>query len=89
MQAETGLGVGVVGSFGAMVQIDAGVLLAGGDDLDAAGAEQGAQAHAHGQGIGLFRLAAGEAATVIVAAVGCVEDDDETGRRGGRGLGGG
>ena len=54
VQAEAGLGVGVVGDLGAPVRVDRGVGFAGGDDLNAARREQGTQPDAEGQGEGFF-----------------------------------
>jgi hypothetical protein len=54
VQAEAGLGVGVVGDLGAAVGVDGGVGFAGGDDLDTARGEQRAKADAEGQREGLF-----------------------------------
>ena len=56
VEAEAGLGVGVVGDFGAAVGVDGGVGFAGGDDRDAARGEQGAEADAEGEGEGFFGL---------------------------------
>ena len=50
VQAEAGLGVGVVGDFGAAVGVDGRVGFAGGDDRDAARGQQGTQPDAEGQG---------------------------------------
>ena len=55
VQAEAGLGVGVVGDLGAAVVVDGGVGFAGGDDGDAAGGEQRTEADAEGEGEGFFR----------------------------------
>ena len=83
-------GFGVVGNFGAPVEVDGGVGFARGDDLDAAGGEQGAQADVEGEVDGFFELAAVEVGAGIVAAVGCIEDYDEAGvGRGGAGRRGG
>ena len=62
-----------------LVEVDGGVGFAGGDDLDAAGGQQGAEADIEGEVDGFFELAAVEVGAGIVAAVGGIEDDDETG----------
>ena len=91
VQAEAGLGVGVIGELGAAVVADVGVGFAGGEDVDAAGGKQGAEADAEGEGDVLFRLGGAgcvfERAAGVVAAMGRVEDDDEAVGGGGRGLG--
>jgi hypothetical protein len=76
MQAEAGGGPGVVGDGGAAVGIEGGVGFAGGDDSDAAGGKQGAEANAERQGGCFLLLSAGEAAARIVAAMRGIEDDD-------------
>ncbi len=52
----------------------------------AAGRKQRAQADAEGEARGFFHLTAGETAAGVVAAVGCVEHDDEAGCGRGRCL---
>jgi len=89
VEAEAGLGVGVVGDLRAAVWVDGGVGLAGGEDLDAARAEQGTEADAEGEGECFFRLIE-EMAAWVVTAVGGVEEDEEAGLgRGGGWLGNG
>jgi len=91
MEAQAGLGAGVIGDFSAPVGIDCGVLLAGGHDLDAPRPEQRAQPDAEGEIEVLLEFSVGEAAAGIVAAVRCVENHEESGRLGGgnaRRLGG-
>jgi hypothetical protein len=84
VEAEAGLGVGVVGDLGAAVGVEGGVGLAGGDDLDAARAEKGTETDAEGEGEGLFGLTE-EMAAGVVTAVGGIEDDEKAGL--GRGWG--
>ena len=79
VQAEAGLGLGVVGDLGAAVGVDGGVGFAGGDDLEAARGKQRTKPHAEGQGEVFSVLAVGEAAAGVVAAVGGIEHDDEAG----------
>jgi len=89
MQAEAGLGVGAVGNLGAAAGFEGRVGLAGGDDLDAARAQQGPQADAEGEGEGFFLLVT-DGSAGVVAAVGCVKNDDKArgrGRRSGLGRG--
>jgi hypothetical protein len=68
VEAQAGLGVGVVGDLGTVVGVDGGVRLAGGEDLEAARGEQGAQADAQSEGEVLFGLGV-ELAAGVVAAV--------------------
>lgn len=70
VEAEAGLGVGVVGDFSAAVGVDCGVGFASGDHLHAACGQQRAQADAQGEREGLFRLAAEVAAEVVAAVSG-------------------
>ena len=88
VEAEAGLGVGVVGDLGAAVVVDGGVGFARGDDGDTAGGEKGAETDAEGEGDGLFRrddaVLVFKGCAGIVAAVGCVKDHGEV--IGGRGL---
>ena len=83
VKGETGGGVGVVGDFGAFGGVECDVGLTGGDDRDASGGEQGAEADAEGEGVGWFRSGraggVGQDAAGVVAAVGCVEEDDAAG----------
>jgi hypothetical protein len=81
VQGEACLGVGVVGDFCAAVGVDGGVGIVGGDDLDAARAEERAKASGKDEGKGFFRLAGAEMAAGVVAAVGCVQDHDEASGR--------
>jgi hypothetical protein len=91
VEAETGLGLGVVGDLCAAVVVDRGVGFAGGDDGDAAGDEQRTEADAEGDGDGFFWIGdAGrvfEGAAGVVATVRGIEDDDEAVGGGGRDLG--
>ena len=93
VDAEAGLSVGAVGDFGATVGVDRDIRFPRGNDGDAARGKQGAEADAEGQGVELFRLALPglivEAAARVVAAVGGIEHDDESGCGSGRGLSGG
>lgn len=84
MKAKTDGRVGVVGKGGALVQVEGSVGLAGGDDLDATRGEQGAEADVEGEVGGFFELTAIEVSAGVVATVGCVEEDDETGGGWGR-----
>ena len=77
VQAEADSGVGVVGDFRAVVEINGRIGLARGDDLDAASGEQGAEADAEGEVDGFFELAAVEVGAGVVTAMGGVEDDNE------------
>ncbi len=86
VQAQAGLGIGVVGNLGAAGRFHIGIGLAGGDDLDAARGQQRTQANAEGEGDGLLHLSVVEAAAGLVAAVGCVEHHHKAGRRRGRDL---
>jgi hypothetical protein len=79
MEAEADRGVGVIGKGGALVEVERGVGLAGGDDLNAAGGEEGTEADVEGEVGGLFELAAVEVSSGIVATVGGVEEDYEAG----------
>ena len=74
-------GVGVVGNLGAAVGVKGSVRLAGGDDLNAARAQQRAEADAESQSEGLFNLVA-KTATGVVAAVRGIENYNEAGWRG-------
>ena len=88
VEAEAGCGIGVVGKFSAPIQVDGNIGFARGDDLDSASGEKGAQADIQREVGGFFELSAVEMSTGIVAAVGCIEDYDETGCRSrGRRLG--
>jgi len=86
VKAETDGRIGVVGEGGALVEVEGGVGLAGGYDLDATSGEQGAEADVEGEVGGLFELAAIEVAASVVATVGGVEEDDEAGDGLGWGL---
>ncbi len=84
VEAQAGLGPGVVGDFSAAVEVDGGVGLARGEDLDAARGQEGTQPDAEGEGVGLFQLAVAQAAAGVVSAVSGIEDDQEGGRGSGR-----
>ncbi len=79
MEADAGLGVGVVGDFGAAVGVQSGVGFAGGDDRDAAGSQKRTEADAEGESEVLFGLAAGETSAGVVAAVSGVKHHHEAG----------
>ena len=89
VEAEADGGVGVVGKGGALVEVEGGVGLARGDDLNAASGEQGTEADVEGEVGGLFELAAVEVSTGVVAPMGGVEEDDEAGCGWGGGGGSG
>ena len=82
VQAEADGGFGVVGKLCASVEVDGGVGLTRGDDLDAAGGKQGAEADVQGEIGGFFELAAVEVGAGVVAAVGRIEHYDEAGSGG-------
>ena len=88
VQAQAGLGIGVVGKLCAAVQVDGRVGFAGGDDLHAARRQQGTQPDAEGKSEVLLRLAV-QASAKIVAAVSGIENHYKASRGSRRGLGGG
>ena len=81
MEAQAGLGFGVIGDFSAAVEVDGRVGLARGEDLDAAGGQERAQPDAEGEREGFFHLAVAQVAAGVVAAVSGIEDDYEAGGR--------
>jgi hypothetical protein len=85
VETEADSGVGVVGKFGAPVEVDGCIRLAGGDDLDSASVQKGTEADVEGEVGGFLKLATIEVGTDILATVRCVEDDNEA-RGGGRGC---
>ncbi len=73
MQAQAGLGVGVVGDLGAPIRIHRRVGFARGHHRNSARHQQRAQPHAERQRVGLLRLAVAEAGAGVVAAVGRIQ----------------
>ena len=82
VETEAGAGISVVGNFSAAVQVDGLVRLAGGDDLDAARAEERTEADAEGESGVLFVLTRREVGAQVVAAMSGIEDDEKTSGRG-------
>ena len=80
VQTEADSGIGVVGNLRAPIEVNGYIRFACGDDLDSTGGEKGTEADVEREVGGFFQLAAIEMCTGVVAAVGCVEDDDEAGR---------
>src|ERR1700761_9085807 len=75
MEADAGLRIGAVGCFSALDGREAAILLAGGDDLNAARGKERAQADAEGEVYGFFVLTIDKLTAEIVSAVGCVKND--------------
>ena len=86
VETEAGHGFGSVGDFCSSGWVDGGVLLAGGDDLEAACGQKRPQADIESEGEGFF-IEVADAPAGVVAAVGRVKDYNKSGR-GGRRLGG-
>jgi hypothetical protein len=79
VQAQASLGVGVVGNFSAAIEAYCAVGFACGDNLDAASAEQRPETDAEGKREGFLWLAIGQFAAGVIATVGRIENDHESG----------
>ena len=86
VQAEAGLGMGVVGDLGAAIKVHGGIRFASRHDLDAAGSQQRTQPYAEGESEVFLRLTVCQTSARVVAAVGGVEHHDKMGLRSGRSL---
>ena len=73
--------MGVVGDLGALVggESDAGVGIAGGHDVEAAGGELSAEARGEGESEVFFEEVVGEVSAGVGASVGGVEEDKGAG----------
>ena len=79
VQANAGPGFRVIGDLGAPIDVYGLVGFASCDHEDAARAEERSQANAEGEIGILFQLSAGKMAAEVVAAVGRVKDNPESG----------
>jgi len=84
VQAEAGLRLSVIGYLRPPVRFDRRIGIARGHHLDAARRQQRLQPPTKRESEGLFELIVGEASARIVAAVGRIQNHNESGRGGRR-----